>query len=161
MEYPLYYIVKSTMAQPTLDKILAKLAEQRQFIEQIRDTKNEKSRKIELALKGPLKELGFLHSVTNRIYPLFGPESQFEVDFYCPKDRIAIEVERSNLYTKVWLALFKMLESNHIEHALIMVPIQRVVRNSPENSYELTYKRIRDNAINLLGRLETLVIVGY
>jgi len=159
--YPLHYIIKNTLAQPELESILNCLNTHKSYIEQIRDTKNEKSRKIELALKPELKKLGFTHSATNRNYPLFQENSQFEIDFFNPESGIAIEIERSNLYTKVWLALYKMLESDLVRHGLIFVPIQRTVRNSPENSYELTYKRLRDNAHNLLHHLESLVVVGY
>lgn len=161
MEYPLYYIIKSQLAQQELDSILQNIAQHREFIEQIRDTKNEKSRKIELVLKPGLNKLGYAHSVTNKKYPLFQEESLFEIDFFNPREGVAIEIERSNLYTKVWLALYKMLESGLIRHGLILVPITRVVRNSTENSYEVTYKRLRDNSHNLLHHLDSLIVVGY
>lgn len=161
MEYPLYYIIKSTLAQQDLDAVLHSIALHKEYIEHVRDTKNEKSRKIELILKPELKKLGYVHSVTNRTYPLFKTDSQFEIDFFNPALGAAIEIERSNLYTKVWLALYKLLESNQVRHGLIVVPIQRIVRNSPENSYELTYKRLRDNTHNLLHHLDSLIVVGY
>jgi len=161
MEYPLHYIIKNNMAQPDLDGILSSLANNRDYIEHIRDTKNEKSRKIELALKPDLKKLGYFHSVTNRNYPIFKTGSLFEIDFFSPSNGVAIEIERSNLYTKVWLALYKMLESDKVHHGLIFVPIRRIVRNSPENSYEVTYKRLRDNVHHLLHHLDSLIVVGY
>lgn len=161
MEYPLYYIIKSQLAQHELDSILQCIAQHRKFIEQIRDTKNEKSRKIELVLKPSLNKLGYAHSVTNKKYPLFQEDSLFEIDFFNPRKGVAIEIERSNLYTKVWLALYKMLESGLIRHGLILVPITRVVRNSIENSYEVTYKRLRNNSHNLLHHLDSLIVVGY
>ncbi|HOB35132.1 MAG: hypothetical protein GX090_06035 [Firmicutes bacterium] len=161
MNYPLYYIIKTAMAQQQLAEILSAVRAHKTYIEQIRDTKNEKSRKIELVLKPELKKLGFIHSATNKDYPLFVRGSQFEIDFYNPRTETAIEIERSNLYTKVWLALYKMLESNIIKHGLIFVPTRRIVRNYPEYSYELTCKRLRDNAHNLLHHLESLVVVGY
>lgn len=161
MDYPLYYIIKNQLAQPDIDLLLSSVAKHRDFIEQIRDTKNEKSRKIELALKPCFKKLGYTHSVTNRNYPLFQDGSQFEIDFFNPDLGVAIEIERSNLYTKVWLALYKMLESDLVKHGLIFVPIKSIVRNNPENSYELTYKRLRDNTHNLLHHLDSLIVVGY
>jgi hypothetical protein len=54
-----------------------------------------------------------------------------------------------------------MLESNLVKHGMILVPIRRIVRNYPENSFELTYKRLRDNAHNLLQHLESLIVIGY
>lgn len=161
MEYPLHYIIKNKLPQAELDSILACIASHQEMIEEIRDTKNEKSRKIELLLKPRFQQLGYAHSVTNKDYPLFSENSLFEIDFFHPHSGIAIEIERSNLYTKVWLALVKMLESDLVRHGLIFVPIRRFVRNSKENSYELTYKRLRDNAHNLLRHLESLIVVGY
>lgn len=161
MDYPLYYIIKSPTSQPELGKVLSCIKTHRNYIEQVRDTKNEKSRKIELVLKQDLGKLGFTHSATNRNYPLFQERSLFEIDFFNPLTGTAIEIERSNLYTKVWLALYKMLESNLVKHGMILVPIRRIVRNCPEDSFELTYKRLRDNAHNLLQHLESLIVVGY
>ena len=161
MDYPLYYSIKSQPPQPGLAEILHCLKTHRNYIEEVRDTKNEKSRKIELVLKEDLGELGFTHSATNRNFPLFQENSLFEIDFFNPRTGTAIEIERSNLYTKVWLALYKMLESNLVKHGMILVPIRRIVRNYPENSFELTYKRLRDNAHNLLQHLESLIVIGY
>ncbi|MTI95162.1 MAG: hypothetical protein FH749_06690 [Firmicutes bacterium] len=161
MNYPYYYIVKNKLTQPVLNDIFTAIAEHREYIEMIRDTKHEKSKKIELTLAPTLKGLGFCHSVTNKQFPLFKPPSQFEVDFYHPDKKIAIEIERSNLYTKVWLALYKMLESSLVSHGIICVPIRRIVRNAPENSFELTAKRIRDNTENLLSHLDSLIVLGY
>ena len=161
MDYPLHYIIKTQLTQPDLDNILASVADHKEFVEHIRDTKNEKSRKIELALKPSLQKLGFNHSVTNKDYPLFHGGSLFEIDFFNPQKGIAIEIERSNLYTKVWLALYKMLESDKVRHGLILVPIKRVVRNNLENSFDVTFKRLRDNTHNLLHHLESLIVVGY
>lgn len=161
MSYPLYYIIKSELPQQDLRNILAVIGRERQFIENIRDTKNEKSRKIELILRPGLKQLGFLHSVTNNLVPLFTPGCLFEVDYYHPQKAIAMEIERSNLYTKIWLALIKMLESDRIEHGLIMVPSIRIFRNKPEHSYDLTCRRLKDGAHNLLSHLKSLIIIGY
>lgn len=161
MAYPLYYIIKANPPQPDLVQMLTLLRQHRVAVEQIRDTKHEKSRKIELLLKPGLAKLGYLHSVTNEDYPLFAKGSQFEVDFYNRQNQAAVEIERSNLYTKVWLALFKMLESNLIRHGMILVPIRRIVRNAPEHSFRLTAYRLRDNAVNLLCHLDSLVVVGY
>ena len=55
MNYPLYYIIKTAMAQQQLAEILSAVRAHKTYIEQIRDTKNEKSRKIELVLKPELK----------------------------------------------------------------------------------------------------------
>lgn len=161
MSYPLYYIIKSELPQQDLKNILSTIEKERQFIEIIRDTKNEKSKKIELILRPGFKELGFRHSVTNNLIPLFAPGCLFEVDYYNPQKSIAIEIERSNLYTKIWLALIKMLESDRIQHGLIMVPSVRVFRNKPEKSYDLTCKRLKDGAGNLLCHLKSLVVIGY
>lgn len=161
MGYPPYYIIKNRLPQPDLNDILAIIAPQQEYIERIRDTKNEKSRKIELILKPGLEKLGFCHSVTNRSYPLFQQGCLFEVDYFNPLKGVAIEIERSNLYTKVWLALIKMLESDKIRHGLIMVPKVRVFRNKMEDSFEITYKRLRDSAHNLLCHLDSLIVIGY
>lgn len=161
MDYPLHYIIKSRLAQPELAGILDCVRTHRSYIEQVRDTKNEKSRKIELILKPDLGRLGFTHSATNRDFPLFQENSQFEINFLIPtpaspsKSSAAICTPRSG-----WLCP-KMLESNLVRHGLIFVPVRRIVRNSPENSFELTYKRLRDNAHNLLQHLESLIVVGY
>ncbi|MDD3073724.1 MAG: hypothetical protein PHS56_04745 [Eubacteriales bacterium] len=161
MAYPPYYIIKNRLPQPDLNDILKAISLQQEYIEHIRDTKNEKSRKIELVLKPGLEKLGFSHSVTNRSYPLFQQGCLFEVDYFNPPKGIAIEIERSNLYTKVWLALIKMLEAEKIRHGLIMVPTQRIFRNKLENSYEITYKRLRDSTRNLLCHLDSLIVIGY
>lgn len=161
MDYPLYYIIKNRLPQPELAAILEAVASQRDYIVGIRDTKNEKSRKIELALKPGLEQIGFRHSVTNRDYPLFPPGCLFEVDYYHPQAGIAIEIERSNLYTKVWLALLKLLEANDIHHGLIMVPTVRFFRNRLEQSFAITAKRLRDGAHNLLCHLDSLIVIGY
>lgn len=161
MDYPLYYIIKNNLPQSELIPILATVADEQKYIGHIRDTKNEKSRKIELILRPGLEKLGFQHSVTNRHYPLFTVGCLFEVDYFNPELGIAIEIERSNLYTKVWLALIKMLESKSICHGIIMVPGQRIFRNKLEDSAEITYKRLRDGAHNLLCHLDSLLIIGY
>lgn len=161
MEYPYYYIIKSQLPQADLENILTAVADQKDYIEAIRDTKNEKSRKIELALRPRLEELGFIHSVTNRKIQLFPLECLFEVDYFNPRTGVAIEIERCNLYTKVWLALLKMLEAKDIKHGIIMVPSFRIFRNKGENSFELTYKRLRDSIHNLLIHLDSLIVIGY
>lgn len=161
MDYPLHYIIKTELAQPELQAILNCIKVHKDYIEQVRDTKNEKSRNIELVLRPDFMKLGFTHSVTNRNFPLFQVNSLFEIDFFNSTTGVAIEIERSNLYTKIWLALYKMLESNLIRHGLILVPIRRIVRNCPENSFEVTYKRLRDNAHNLLHHLDSLIVIGY
>lgn len=161
MEYPIYYIIKSQLPQQDLDSILTAIAHQQEYIETIRDTKNEKSRKIELALQPRLEELGFIHSVTNRKIKLFPDGCLFEVDYYNPSTGVAIEIERCNLYTKVWLALLKMLEAESIHHGIIMVPSVRIFRNKQEYSFELTYKRLRDSVRNLLTHLSSLIVIGY
>lgn len=161
MPYPLYYIVKNTLPQYELDNILNVIGKEQQFIEKVRDTKNEKSRKIELVLRPGLEELGFRHSVTNKLFPLFAPGCLFEIDYYHPQNLVALEIERSNLYTKIWLALLKMLESNGIRHGLIMVPSVRFFRNKRELSYELTCRRLKAGARNVLCHLDSLIIIGY
>lgn len=161
MDYPLHYIIKSQLPQQELNAILKAVARHQDYIEKIRDTKNEKSRKIELILRPQLKSLGYTHSATNKKFPLFQEDSLFEIDFFNPRTGAAIEIERSNLYSKIWLALYKMLESNLILHGVILVPIRRVVRNSTEYSYSVTYKRLRDNTKNLLHHLDSLIVIGY
>ena len=161
MAYPPYYIIKNELQQSLLAGILQVVAQEQEYIRQIRDTKNEKSRKIELVLRPGLEKMGFSHSVTNRQYPLFAPGCLFEVDYFNPHLGAAIEIERSNLYTKVWLALVKLLEAKEIRHGLIMVPACLVFRNKPEASAEITYKRLRDGARNLLCHLDSLIVIGY
>lgn len=161
MDYPIYYIIKSQLPQPDLEGILKVIAAQKDYIVNIRDTKNEKSRKIELLIRPGLEELGFIHSVTNRKIQLFQQDCLFEVDYFNPSSGVAIEIERCNLYTKVWLALLKMLEAEKIHHGIIMVPSVRVFRNKKENSFELTYKRLRDSTHNLRVHLSSLIVIGY
>lgn len=160
--YPKTYQIKNkNFSKSTLYQLTEVLAKYRKEITKFRDTKNEKSKKIELLLKDDFGKIGFLHSVTNETYPLFKKGSMFEVDFYHPELKIAIEIEKSNLYSKVWLALYKQLESKEIKHGIIMVPTLKHTKSKVENTFEVTYQRIINNSENLLSNLDSLTIIGY
>lgn len=160
--YPnIYYIKNKDFSKETLYQLTDVLAKHREEIIKFRDTKNEKSKKIEILVKDDFEKLGFLHSVTNDTYPLFKKGSLFEVDFYHPQHKIAIEIEKSNLYSKVWLALYKQLESKEIKHGIIMVPSIKYSKSKVENTFQLTYQRIISNSVNLLKNIDSLIIIGY
>lgn len=160
--YPMTYQIKNkNFSKTILYQLTEVLAKHRKEITRLRDTKNEKSKKIEFLLKNDLQKLGFNHSVTNESYPLFKKGSMFEVDFYHPDLKVAIEIEKSNLYSKVWLALYKQLESKEIKHGIILVPTIKHSKSKVENTFELTYQRIINNSINLLSNIESLTIIGY
>ncbi|WP_353892114.1 hypothetical protein PRVXH_001438 [Proteinivorax hydrogeniformans] len=160
--YPrVYQIKKEEASKDKLYQLSAVLAKYKEQIQILRDTKHEKSKKIELLLKPDLKQDGYLHSVTNKDLAIFKTNSLFEVDFYNPKTKTAIEIEKSNLYAKVWLALYKQLESPIVEHGIIMVPEIKYVKSKQENTFELTYKRVENNTQYLLEHLKSLTIIGY
>lgn len=160
--YPKTYQIRdNNLSKDKLYQLNTVLAKHKDKIIHLRDTKNEKSKKIELLLKKDLCQLGFMHSVTNDTYPLFKKGSLFEVDFYHPHEKIGIEIEKSNLYSKVWLALFKQLESKEIKHGIIMVPIIKYSKSKVENTFEITYQRIINNSVHMLDHLDSLTIIGY
>ncbi len=160
--YPkIYQIRENNISKDKLYQLTDVLAKHKNKIIKIRDTKNEKSKKIELLLKKDFEKLGFWHSVTNESYPLFKVDSLFEVDFYNPQEKIAIEIEKSNLYSKVWLALYKQLESTEIKHGIIMVPSIKHSKSKVEDTFEITHQRIINNSENLLSHLDSLTIIGY
>ncbi|WP_350344935.1 hypothetical protein PRVXT_001381 [Proteinivorax tanatarense] len=160
--YPKVYQIKGeTTSKSKLYQLSNVLAKHKNEIKRLRDTKHEKSKKIELLIKPDLKKYGYLHSVTNKDLGIFKNNSLFEVDFYNPTTKTAIEIEKSNLYTKVWLALYKQLESPIIDHGIIMVPQEKHTKTKKENTFELTYKRVENNTQYLLFHLKSLTIIGY
>lgn len=163
MTYPIY---EYTYCSPGTRNILLQqlcwaVQQNREAVQEIRNTPYRKSLDVEKVLLKDLEKIGFIHSVTNRkLENMFRQGVNFEIDFYHPQMQIAIEIEKGEV-NNVWKNVIKFAESNIIEHGVLLVPIIR--HEGTENQsefYNNTIKKL-SNMERVYGLMRSLVIIGY
>jgi hypothetical protein len=107
-----------------------------------------------------MKELGFLHSVTNRKHSsLFKAGLNFEVDFFHPQHQIAVEVEKGEI-NNIWKNICKFAESPVIRHGVLLVPVIRQGQQVQSEFYKNTIKRLC-HIEKVFSLIDSLLLIGY
>lgn len=160
LEYPPHKYLYQTAANP-VDEFLCKIVINNQAaLADIRNTPFRKSIEAERVVANDMKDLGFQHSVTNRKYePLFKTGLNFEVDFYHPELRIAVEIEKGEI-NNIWKNICKFAESPVISHGVLLVPVIRQGQQNSSEFYQNTIKRLQCIE-KIFSLMDSLLIIGY
>lgn len=143
-----------------LESICQAVAARRGELADVAATPFRKSVEAERILLDGMTELGFWHSVTNRKFPpLFKKGLNFEVDFYHPDFRTAVEVEKGEI-SNIWKNICKFAESSVIRHGVIIVPVVRQGQKTSSEFYQDTLKRL-DGIEKVFAFVDSVAIVGY
>jgi hypothetical protein len=144
-----------------LQQLCQAVRRNREAVQEIRNTPYRKSLDVERVLLHDLEELGFIHSVTNKkLETMFRPGVNFEVDFYHPQMKIAVEIEKGEI-NNVWKNVIKFAESKVIQHGVLLVPIIRHEGTHNQSEfYNNTIKKL-SNMERIYALMSSLVIVGY
>lgn len=159
-EYPprhyLYQLAQNPHEVPLCQLVIMN----RQALVDIRNTPFRKSIEAERVIAADMQQLGFLHSVTNRKYTdLFKRGLNFEIDFFHPELKIAVEVEKGEI-NNIWKNICKFAESPVVRHGVLLVPIVRQGQQNKSDFYENTIKRLC-NIEKVFSFIESLLIIGY
>lgn len=159
-DYPPHQYLHNLFGNPKDDCLLKIIAKNSLELAEIRNTPFRKSVEAEKVIAADMKEAGFMHSVTNRKYsPLFKNGLNFEVDFYHPDYKIAVEVEKGEI-NNIWKNLCKFAESAVIQHGVLMVPVIRRGQLNTSEFYNNTIKRL-SNIEKIYCHVDSLLIIGY
>jgi hypothetical protein len=116
---------------------------------------------VEKALLPELTAARFLHSVTNQqVEGLFGPNSDFEIDFFHPEDLIALEVEKGKHFN-VWRDVCKFAESAQVVHAVLLIPYEKTNRQGETDKIYFSTLDGLQNITRLYRDLKSLLVIGY
>jgi len=150
----------SKRMNPLEKEILSVLAKHQEELAQIREGRYTRSQDIEKCLQDDLKNLGFVRSATaQQVAGLFAAHSDFEIDFYQPELKIAIEVEKGKHYN-LWRNIVKFCESQLIEHAVLVVPYERCGTQGAEFVLANTLESLK-NVETLYDSVSSLLCFGY
>jgi hypothetical protein len=160
LEYPPHKYLYQTSVNPA-DMFLCEVVVKHQAaLADIRNTPFRKSVEAERVVADDMKKLGFQHSVTNRKYqPLFKAGLNFEVDFFHPDLRIAVEIEKGEI-NNIWKNICKFAESPVIRHGVLVVPVVRQGQQRSSEFYQNTIKRLQCIE-KIFSLLDSLLIIGY
>ncbi len=159
--YPAYHYVHQLKINPLQLKLTEAIASQRQQLYQLREGRFTRSQDVEKALLPSLLASGFLHSVTNRqVEALFSPGSDFELDFWHPGCRAAIEVEKGKHFN-IWRDVCKFAESTLIDHAVLIIPYERANQKGGSDQIFLYSIDALNNVSKLYTDLKSLLVIGY
>jgi hypothetical protein len=127
----------------------------------IRESRSSRSIDIERLMQASLADLGFDRGATASNHPgLFHAACDFEVDFFHPVRKIAIEVEKGRRFD-LWRDMCKFVESPLIEHAVLLVPEERYDSSGERaNTFQSTSDALQ-NLSRMLKMLKSLLIIGY
>lgn len=150
----------AAVANPLERELLHALAEKAPALVEIREGRYTRSQDIEKCLQDKLGSLGFVRSATSEVVAgLFASHSDFEVDFFHPELRVAIEVEKGKHFN-LWRNLVKFCESPLIEHGVLIVPAERHGAQGVEGVFNNTLHSLR-NIESLYRELRSLLCYGY
>ncbi len=158
---PVHTYVYIEQANPLQDKLLQIVAGKAEALIEIRDKRYTRSQDVEMLLRPALLELGFQHAVTSREVPrLFATDSDFEMDFYHPAYRVALEVEKGKHFN-VWRDVCKFVESELVEHAVLLIPYEKYGSTGRRESVLLSAIDSVSNAHRLYLTLKSFLLIGY
>lgn len=148
------------VSNPLATEIEALLKEKAEELAPIKEARYTRSQDIEKCLQQELIELGFIRSATVRdVAGLFSACSDFEVDFFHPRLRIAIEVEKGKHYN-LWRNIIKFCESPLIDHGILIVPYSRQGTQGPDAVFSNTLESLK-NIETLYERISSVLCFGY
>lgn len=158
---PVHTYVFLEQANPLLNKLLQIVAAEAEALVKIRDGRYTRSQDVEKLLRPALLELGFQHAVTSRDVPrLFANDSDFEIDFYHPVFRVALEVEKGKHFN-VWRDVCKFVESEWVDHAVLLIPYEKFSNTGRRESVLLSTVDSLSNAHRLYLALKSFLLIGY
>lgn len=148
------------VANPLESEIYKVLSEKAAVLAEIREGRYTRSQDIEKCLQEQLNALGFVRSATSQsVAGLFALHSDFEIDFWHPTLKVAIEVEKGKHFN-LWRNLVKFCESPLIEHGVLIVPAERQGSQGAEAIFNNTLDSLR-NVESLYRELKSLLCYGY
>lgn len=147
-------------ANPLEQEIIRLLRSKAMELAIIREGRYTRSQDIEKCLQPGLSDLGFMRSATvSHVAGLFATWSDFEIDFFHPELRIAIEVEKGKHFN-LWRNLVKFCESPLVEHGVLIVPYQRTGSKGSECIFTNMMDSLK-NVEALYGTVRSVLCYGY
>lgn len=161
MKGPVHTYAYSEQANPLLQELLHIVATHAEELVTIRDGRYTRSQDVEKILRSALQALGFEHGVTSKQVPqLFAADSDFEMDFYHPALHIALEVEKGKHFN-VWRDVCKFVESELVEHAVLLIPYEKYSSVGRRESVLLSTVDSLANINRLYRELKSFLLIGY
>ena len=159
-EYPSYKYLYQTAPNPLDQAILQAVSRNRLQLMEVRNTPFTRSIEAEKILAGDMAQAGFQHSVTNKkIAELFNKGVNFEVDFFHPQLKVALEVEKGEI-NNIWKNICKFGESPLIRHGVLLVPLIRQGQQNASEYYRNTLKRL-GSLEHIFSLIDSLLVIGY
>lgn len=158
---PIHTYVFVEQPNPLLPELLAIVAAEADALLTIRDGRYTRSQDVEKLLKTRLAQIGFAHAVTSKeVVGLFAADSDFEMDFYHPEQRIALEVEKGKHFN-AWRDVCKFVESALVDHATMLIPYEKFDKHGRRDSILLSTADSLANANRIYSGLKSLLLIGY
>ena len=158
--YPPHHYLYQTGGNPAEELLRQVVVNHQMELINIRNTPFRKSVEAEKVIAKDMKDLGFLHSVTNRKHSsLFKAGLNFEVDFFHPEHQIAVEVEKGEI-NNIWKNICKFAESPVIRHGVLLVPVIRQGQQVQSEFYKNTIKRLC-HIEKVFSLIDSLLLIGY
>lgn len=159
--YPAYNYVHQLETNPLQEELIRLVRAEEEKLYLLREGRFTKSQDVEKALSPHLATIGFSHSVTNQqVSTLFSPGSDFEIDFFHPGFRVALEVEKGKHFN-VWRDVCKFVESTQIDHAVILIPLQKTNQQGESEKIFFNTLDALQNVSRLYQGLKSLLVIGY
>ncbi|MDP3487392.1 MAG: hypothetical protein Q8S19_05595 [Bacillota bacterium] len=157
---PAFAYAYGSKPNPVEREIIAVLQSKTADLAIIREGRYTRSQDIEKILQQGLSDLGFIRSATvSHVAGLFAPRSDFEIDFFHPELKVAIEVEKGKHFN-FWRNLVKFCESPLVEHGVLLVPYQR----TGSKGSEFIFPNMMDSLKNveaLYEKVSSVLCFGY
>lgn len=157
---PSFAYAYASKPNPLEQQIMGVLQGRAKDLAVIREGRYTRSQDIEKCLQPGLSDLGFVRSATvSDVAGLFATWSDFEIDFFHPELRVAIEVEKGKHFN-LWRNLIKFCESPLVEHGVLLVPYQRTSSKGPEFIFPNMMDSLK-NIEALYGKVSSVLCFGY